>query len=112
MSQVTMSSDGNGSMSVPLPDGGASLLVTKLSSLHEEIRDAVLLGVPLQTAIKVCSENPARANGLWPMKGCIKEDSDGDILILDDDLNIDTVIAKGRIMVQSGNVLVKGTFEE
>lgn len=112
MSQVTMSSDGNGSMSVPLPEGGARLLVTKLSSLHEEIRDAVLAGVPLETAIRICGENPAKANGLWPEKGCIKEDSDGDILILDENLMIDTVIAKGQIMVQSGEVLVKGTFEE
>ena len=112
MSQVTMSSDGNGSMSVPLPEGGARLLVTKLSSLHEEIRDAVLSGVPLQMAIKVCGENPAKANGLWPAKGCIREDSDGDFVVLDNELPIDTVIAKGRIMVQSGNVLVKGTFEE
>lgn len=112
MSQVTMSSDGNGSMSVPLPEGGARLLVTKLSSLHEEIRDAVLAGVPLETAIRICGENPAKANGLWPAKGCIKEDSDGDILILDENLMIDTVIAKGQIMVQSGEVLVKGTFEE
>ncbi len=111
MSQVTMSSDGNGSMSVPLPDGGAKLLVTKLSSLHEEVRDAVLAGVPLATAIRVCGENPARANGLWPAKGCIREDSDGDFVILDDALMIDTVIARGRIMVRNGQVLVKGTFE-
>ena len=87
---------------------------TEVFNLKEvqEIRDAVLLGVPLQMAIRICGENPAKANGLWPQKGCIKEDSDGDILILDKELNIDTVIAKGRIMVQSGNVLVKGTFEE
>lgn len=112
MDRLTMSSDGNGSMSVPLPDGGARLLVTRLSSLHEEIRDAVIGGVPLETAIRVCGENPARANGLWPQKGCIREDSDADMLIFNDDLQIDTVIARGRTMVQGGNVLVKGTFEE
>lgn len=111
MDRLTMSSDGNGSMSVPLPDGGARLLVTRLSSLHEEIRDAVIGGVPLETAIRVCGENPARANGLWPQKGCIREDSDGDLLILSEDLDIDTVIARGRVMVQDKEVLVKGTFE-
>jgi beta-aspartyl-dipeptidase (metallo-type) len=76
------------------------------------VKDAVLAGVPLETAIRVCGENPAKANGLWPVKGCIREDSDGDFVILDEELNIDTVIAKGRIMVQSKTVLVKGTFEE
>lgn len=109
--RLTMSSDGNGSMSVPLPGGGARLLVTRLSSLHQEIRDAVFSGVPVETAIRVCGENPARANGLWPKKGCIREDSDGDLLILDEKFDIDTVVARGRVMVQGGRVLVKGTFE-
>lgn len=112
MDKLTMSSDGNGSMSVPLPDGGARLLVTRLSSLHEEIRDAVLGGVPVETAIRVCGENPARANGLFGKKGCIRQGSDGDLLILDDRFEIDTVVARGRIMVRDGAVIVKGTFEE
>lgn len=112
MDKLTMSSDGNGSMSVPLPDGGARLLVTRLSSLHEEIRDAVLGGVPVETAIRVCGENPARANGLFGKKGCIRQGSDGDLLILDDRFELDTVVARGRIMVRDGAVIVKGTFEE
>lgn len=112
MDKLTMSSDGNGSMSVPLPDGGARLLVTRLSSLHQEIRDAVDAGVPIEAAIRVCGENPARANGLWGKKGCIRQDSDADFLILDDRFEIDTVVARGRIMVRDGAVKVKGTFEE
>ena len=43
--------------------GGAKLLVTRLSSLHEEVRDAVKAGVPVEKAIRICGENPARANG-------------------------------------------------
>lgn len=112
MDRVTMSSDGNGSMSVPLPDGGARLLVTRLSSLHQEIKGAVELGVPLETAIRVCGENPARANGLWPRKGALRPGSDGDLILLDGEKNVDTVIARGRVMVRGGQVLVKGTFEE
>lgn len=111
MQQVTMSSDGNGCMSVRLPDGTARQLVTKLASLHEEIRDTILAGVPLETAVSICTANPARANGLYPRKGCLQEGSDGDLLILDCDYNIDTVIAVGQIMVAGGQVLVKGTFE-
>lgn len=57
-------------------------------------------------------KNPARANGLWPAKGCIRAESDGDLILLDENLMIDTVIAKGKIMIQNGEVLVKGTFEE
>ena len=108
-----MSSDGNGSMSLTLPDGGQQLLVARLVSLHEEIRDAVLAeGVPLETAIRTAGENPARANGLWPRKGALRPDSDGDLLILDEALNIDTVAARGRVMVRGGKPVVKGTYEQ
>ena len=70
------------------------------------------LGVPLETAIRVCGENPARANGLWPRKGALRPGSDGDLILLDGEKNVDTVIARGRVMVRGGQVLVKGTFEE
>lgn len=112
MNQVTMSSDGNGCMSVRLPDGSAKQLVTKLASLHEEVRDAVISGVPIEVAVSVCTSNPARANGLYPKKGCLQEGSDGDLLLLDCDFNIDTVIASGKIMVADKHVLIKGTFEK
>lgn len=112
MSQVTMSSDGNGCMSLVLPDGTAKQLVARLNSLHEEVIDAVKLGVPMEVAISTVSENPAKANGLWPAKGTIQQDSDGDMLILAEDMSIDTVIAKGKCLIKDGNILVRGTFEE
>lgn len=112
MDHVTMSSDGNGGMSLTLPDGSQQLLVAQLASLHEEVRDAVLTeGVPLETAIRVAGENPARANGLWPRKGTLRPDSDGDLLILDEEMHIDTVVARGRVMVRDGKAVVKGTYE-
>lgn len=112
MDHVTMSSDGNGGMSLTLPDGSQQLLVAQLASLHEEVRDAVLTeGVPLETAIRVAGENPARANGLWPRKGTLRPDSDGDLLILDEAMHIDTVVARSRVMVRGGKAVVKGTYE-
>ena len=112
LDHVTMSSDGNGGMSLTLPDGSQQLLVAQLASLHEEVRDAVLTeGVPLETAIRVAGENPARANGLWPRKGTLRPDSDGDLLILDEGMYIDTVVARGRVMVRGGKAVVKGTYE-
>lgn len=112
MDHVTMSSDGNGGMSLTLPDGSQKLLVARLASLHEEVMDAVREeGVPIETAIRIAGENPARANGLWPRKGTLHPDSDGDLLILDEQRNIDTVAARGRIMVRDGQAVVKGTYE-
>lgn len=112
MTRVTMSSDGNGCMSVPLPGGGAKLLVARLHSLHEETMGAVALGVPMETVLRVSGENPARANGLWPRKGCLLPDSDADLLILNENRSIDTVICRGRVMVRGGRAVVHGTFEE
>ena len=91
--------------------GGATLLVTRLSSLHEEVRDAVKAGVPVEKAIRICGENPARANGLFPKKGCIRPGSDADLVILDEEFLVDTVFVRGQKMVEYGKALVKGTFE-
>ena len=109
---LTMSSDGNGCMSVQLPDGTNKQLVAQLVSLHEEVRDAIIAGVPIEVAVSVCSKNPAKANGLYPQKGCLQVDSDADMVILDEDLLVDTVIAKGKLMVENKKVIVKGTFEK
>ena len=66
----------------------------------------------METAIRTAGENPARANGLWPRKGTLRPDSDGDLLILDEQMRIDTVAARGRVMVREGRPVVKGTYEE
>ena len=91
--------------------GGAKLLVTRLSSLHEEVRDAVKAGVPVEKAIRICGENPARANGLFPKKGCIRPGSDADLVILDEEFLVDRVLVRGHKLVLYAKALVKGTFE-
>ena len=92
--------------------GGAKLLVTRLSSLHEEVRDAVKAGVPVEKAIRICGENPARANGLFPKKGCIRPGSDADLVILDEEFLVDTVFVRGQKMVEYGKALVKGPLRQ
>lgn len=111
MDRVTMSSDANGCMSVTLPDGSQKQLAVAPDSFHDEVQAAILLGVPLEIVTRVVSTNPAQANGLYPQKGCLRVDSDADFIIYDDDYAIATVVAKGKVMVKDGQVLVKGTFE-
>jgi beta-aspartyl-dipeptidase (metallo-type) len=41
----------------------------------------------------------------------VGEDLDADILILDGDLNLDKVFARGRLIVDEGRAVAKGTFE-
>ena len=41
----------------------------------------------------------------------IREGVDTDLFSLDEDLRIDQVFAKGQLMVDKGEAVVKGTFE-
>lgn len=112
-SRITFTSDGQGSL--PLFDGSGhicGLSVGEVSSLFEEVRKAVQVeGVPLATALKVITTSPADLLKLGA-KGRLAEGNDADVVLLDPaDLSIHTVIAKGRVMLRAGQVLVKGTFE-
>ena len=66
--------------------------------------------IPLETAIKAITSNPARVLCLKG-KGHIKEEFDADLCLMTKDLAIDTVIARGQIMVKDGEPVVKGLFE-
>lgn len=114
LTNVTMSSDGNGCMAVFDDIGNMKgLIVTTLDTLHKEFRDIVQQeNISLSDAVQIVSSNIAKILGIYPCKGCIQRDSDADLVILDRDLNIDTVLAKGQKMVEGKRVLVKGTFED
>jgi len=113
MNLVTMSSDGNGSMAVVnKSDQSIKLLSTKMDSLHGEFKDAVIYeNVEMSIALATITSNVAKAMGLYPQKGIIAENSDADIILLDQDLNIDYVFAKGKKMMENKRMIAKGTFE-
>ncbi|VDZ85177.1 Isoaspartyl dipeptidase [Kluyvera intermedia] len=46
-----------------------------------------------------------------PIKGQLAPGCDADFLVLDEELNIREVWAKGRQMVRDNKAIVKGTFE-
>lgn len=110
---VTFSSDGQGSLPVFAPDGTfIGLGMGKVTSLYREMKDAVLKdGVSLENALKPVTANPAsllKLNG----KGHITEGGDADLVLADaETLKLDTVIAKGTMMIRGGEILIKGTFE-
>ncbi|MBM7614283.1 beta-aspartyl-peptidase [Alkaliphilus hydrothermalis] len=81
-------------------------------SLYREVKDAVIdEGVPLETALKVITQNPARILKLR-RKGSLLKGLDADLVVLDaDTLEIDTVVGMGRVLVEKGVAVVKGTFE-
>jgi beta-aspartyl-dipeptidase (metallo-type) len=110
---ITFSSDGQASLPFFNEDGEyAGLQVGKVSSLYEEVKDAVLQeGIPLETALRVITSNPAQVLKLT-QKGIIGSGKDADVVLLDKEtLNIRSVMAKGVQMVHDGVPIVKGTFE-
>lgn len=113
INQITFSSDGQASLPY-FNEGGdfAGLQVGRVSSLFKEVRSSVLdEGIPLESALQVITSNPARILKL-KNKGEIKEEKDADLVLLDKEkLTIDTVIAKGKVMVEGGVPIIKGTFE-
>lgn len=68
--------------------------------------------ISISDAICSITAAPAAILGL-KQKGRIAAGLDADMVLLRrDDLAIDSVIAKGKLLVQQGKALVKGTFEQ
>lgn len=53
-------------------------------------------GIPLVSAVKMMTENPARVMGL-ESKGCLREGCDADIVLFDKDIRVSHVIVSGRV---------------
>ena len=110
---ITISSDGYGSWS--RYDDKGNLLkigVSSVSSLYRElvktVKDDLL---SLEDALTFFTTNVARTLGLCNFKGRIAKDMDADLLLLDGEMNLDYVIARGRVLMEKGQVVVKGTYE-
>lgn len=111
---ITMSSDGNGSMPI-FDEAGNNIGVGVASqiSILNEFRDMVQKeNIAITDAIKIITSNIAKFTKLYPRKGCLANNSDADILVLDKDLQLQHVWARGTHMVENGKPVVFGTFEK
>lgn len=109
----TISSDGQGSLPLFSKEGEfLGVGMGRSSCLLKEVKECVEAeGIPLEIAVKSITSNPARILKLKG-KGRIEEGFDADFCLLTPELEVDTVIAKGTVMVTGGVPIVKGTFEE
>ena len=109
---VTFSSDGGGSLPMFDADGNLTGLTTgDPATLLDEVLDCVREdGLPLETALKVATTNPADILKL-PRKGRVAEGMDADLVLLDKEMKISHVMAGGEWFVCGGKLLKKGTFE-
>lgn len=110
--QVTMTSDGQGSLPSFDENGNCNgLTVGSLDSLYEAVITAVHVhGIPLETAIQTITSSPADILGL-KSKGRIQAGLDADLIVLAEDDSIESVMAHGCWLKKSSVQLVKGTFE-
>jgi beta-aspartyl-dipeptidase (metallo-type) len=111
---LTLSSDSNGSF--PKWNERKEIMgmtYGKMTSLFSTIRNLVSQeGLPLEQALPFVTENVSRALELFPRKGVLQEGADADFVVLDSDLSIKSVMAKGRWLSYEGKILVTGMYEE
>jgi beta-aspartyl-dipeptidase (metallo-type) len=111
--RITLSSDSNGSMPIFDAKGNVMKLgVGDIQSLFEDWQLLVKAGLSMEDSLKFVTSNPAKRAGLFTRKGSLEAGKDADLLILDRNLNIESVLANGRLMVDRGRISIKGTFEE
>ncbi|MEA4988952.1 MAG: amidohydrolase family protein, partial [Anaerovorax sp.] len=113
LENITVSSDGYGSWSKYDEYGSLTEIgVSSVSSIFNEFKYMVNeLNFSIEKALMFFTVNVSKAIGTYPKKGAIQENSDADLLIIEDKMNIETVIANGKIMFHHGETLVKGTYE-
>jgi len=90
----------------------SGITVGSSSSLLESIRDMInKKRIPLELAMKTVTSNPAKILKL-NKKGNIKPNYDADICILNkNNLSIKSLLSMGQLMINNGEVIIKGTFE-
>ena len=109
---MTISSDGYGSWSRYDAQGHlVEMGVSTVAALHRELRALVKeYSFPLEEALPFLTSQVADGLEL-PQKGRIRVGGDADLLLLDEQLDLELVMAMGQVMVRSGVSLVKGPYE-
>ena len=111
--QMTLSSDSNGSF--PQWDENKQLIgmgVGRMETLFDTIRHLIIdQNVQIGDALTLITSNVAQALQLYPRKGTVTVNADADLVLLDQDLNIDTVLALGKTVVRNGIPCVRNYYD-
>ncbi|MGF1756993.1 beta-aspartyl-peptidase [Photobacterium sagamiensis] len=108
--QITISSDGNGSLPKFNPQGELTgLAAADVDSNLLLLPKLIDQGISPEQAFAMLTSNVADSLGI--NKGRIQAGRDADICIFNDDFTLHGVIAKGKTMLADNNLLVAGNFE-
>ena len=109
--RITVSSDAGGCL--PCFDGEGRVCKMEVGSagaLLATLRELLARGMPLEAALAPFTSNPARLLRLGA-KGAITVGADADLVALDADGAVRSVIVRGELHVQDGLAVRRGTFE-
>lgn len=88
----------SGGLKVYLKDSAARLadgtIAGSCAMLFDCVKKAVEFGIPFDDAVKMATETPAKMLGV--NKGQIKEGFDADLIVIDDNFNLESVIIGGK----------------
>lgn len=109
---VTMSTDAFGSQP-KFNEIGECIGLTYASPkyLHQTVQSLVRRGVALEEALKMVTSTPADLLGKKGIKGCVAAGADADLLVLGDEMKIESLFMRGKTAIWNGEVLMKGRFE-
>ena len=113
LAQILLSSDGNGAPPKEEQREGQPAVANYMpvGALHATWRRLIVdEGVPPSNSLRVVTSNVADATGLR-RKGRIAAGMDADLVVFDDDWQINSVIARGQVMVDERQPVVRGMFD-
>ena len=61
------------------------------------------LGVPIEKAVRLASEAPAKLTGNWPRKGSIEQGKDADLVIITSSGEVQHTICEGQVIYKQGH---------
>ena len=109
--RVTISSDAGGCLPCFDADGHVTHMdVGSAGALLATLREALARGMTLETVLPAFTSNPAQLLRL-SRKGALATGNDADIVILDEQQRVQTALVRGKIHVQDGTAVQRGTFE-
>lgn len=112
LERMTLSSDANGS--APIWNEKRELIgmgVGRMDTLWATVRALITEGLMSPPdALSLVTSNVARALELYPRKGCLAAGADADLTLLDGAWNVDSVIARGRVLLWDKDLRHRGYY--
>ncbi len=112
LDKLTFSSDGYGSWSKYDEEGNLTAIgYSPVDTSIATIKEIVQSGEPLEEVLEPFTSTVAKCLKLHREVGYLKEGYLSNLLVLNEDLSINSVMSMGKWMMKNGKFLVKGLYE-